>query len=147
MSRWSARQAALPENRWLITRVLDLHQRRQLSVKRISELTGLDRDGVRGILARAGLYRLSPSRERRFNTKGVHSMNLPDIELVAAKVHEAWMDEKRRQGITTRPAEDGTEQMVPYEELPEHIKDYDRALVRTVYTALTEVVHEPNPAS
>src|SRR4051812_8277657 len=46
-------------------------------------------------------------------------MNLPDIELVAARVPEAWMENKRRTGITTQKLESGEELMVPYEELSE----------------------------
>jgi len=32
-------------------------------------------------------------------------MNLPDVEKVAAKVHEAWMDAKRARGVTSRRSE------------------------------------------
>ena len=67
-------------------------------------------------------------------------IKLPDIEKVAAKVHEAWMDEKRRQGITSRPSADGEEQMVPYEELSNKLQEYDRATVRAVYAAIEELM-------
>jgi hypothetical protein len=63
-------------------------------------------------------------------------MNLPDIELVSAKVHEAWMVSKKTQGVTTRRAEDGEELMVPYEQLSEKAKDLDRGSVRAVYDAI-----------
>jgi hypothetical protein len=63
-------------------------------------------------------------------------MELPDIELVAAKVHEAWMETKRAQGITSRPAADGTEQMVPYADLPDALQELDRSTVRAVYAAI-----------
>lgn len=63
-------------------------------------------------------------------------MNLPDIEVVSAKVHEAWMDSKRAQGVTTRKAEDGEELMVPYDELTEKAKQLDRGTVQAVYTAI-----------
>ncbi len=59
-------------------------------------------------------------------------MNLPDIELVAARVHEAWMQNKRRTGVTTQKLESGEELMVPYEELSEDAKQLDRATVRSV---------------
>ena len=59
-------------------------------------------------------------------------MNLPDIELVAARVHEAWMHNKRRTGVTTQKLESGEELMVPYEELSEDVKQLDRATVRSV---------------
>lgn len=61
---------------------------------------------------------------------------LPDIEVVAAKVHNSWMEGKRAQGITSRKAEDGEELMVPYTKLSEKQKEMDRGLVRTVYAAI-----------
>ena len=63
-------------------------------------------------------------------------MNLPDIETVSAKVHEAWMESKRTQGVTTRKSESGEELMVPYEQLSEAAKELDRATVRAVYEAI-----------
>lgn len=63
-------------------------------------------------------------------------MNLPDIETVAAKVHEAWMDSKKSQGVTSRKSETGEELMVPYEQLSEQAKDLDRSSVRAVYDAI-----------
>ena len=59
-------------------------------------------------------------------------MNLPDIELVAARVHEAWMQNKRRTGVTTQTLESGEELTVPCEELSEDAKQLDRATVRSV---------------
>ena len=63
-------------------------------------------------------------------------MDLPDIEVVAAKVHEAWMESKRHAGVTSRKSETGEEQMVPYEQLSEEAKEIDRATVRAVYDAI-----------
>lgn len=63
-------------------------------------------------------------------------MNLPDVEVVAAEVHAAWVRSKHAQGVTSRRAEDGEELMVPYADLSEPQKDMDRALVRTVYAAI-----------
>jgi hypothetical protein len=65
-------------------------------------------------------------------------MNLPDIEIVSAKVHEAWMDAKKAQGITTRKSEKGEELMIPYEQLSEAAKELDRSVVRAVYAAIQE---------
>ncbi len=42
---------------------------------------------------------------------------LPDIELVSARVHESWVMTKKTQGFNSRKAEDGEELMVPYEQL------------------------------
>ena len=66
-------------------------------------------------------------------------MDLPDIEIVAAKVHEAWMSSKLKQGVTTRNSESGEELMVPYDKLSEEAKELDRATVRAVYAAIEEV--------
>ena len=66
-------------------------------------------------------------------------MDLPDIEIVSAKVHKAWMEAKKAQGITTRKSEKGEEQMVPYEQLSEAAKELDRRTVRAVYAAIREV--------
>jgi RyR domain len=63
-------------------------------------------------------------------------MKLPDIEIVAAAVHQEWMDNKLAQGITSRPAEDGEEQMVPYAQLSERAKQQDRVTVQAVYRAI-----------
>ena len=67
--------------------------------------------------------------------------NLPPIEKVAAKVHEAWMEERRKQGFTSVPSViTGEEQMRPYAELSEAVKDYDRATVRAVYAAIYDAL-------
>lgn len=71
-------------------------------------------------------------------------MNLPDIEAVAAKVHEAWMRAKRAQGITTRKSESGEELMVDYEQLSEDAKELDRGSVRAVYEAIRSLMQESN---
>jgi len=69
-------------------------------------------------------------------------MNLPDIEIVAAKVHEAWMNSKLAQGVTSRNSEKGEELMVPYEQLSEEAKELDRATVRAVYAAIQAAIQE-----
>jgi hypothetical protein len=61
---------------------------------------------------------------------------LPDLEVVAAEVHLAWMASKHAQGITSRKAEDGEELMAPYAQLSERAKDLDRNTVRAVYAAI-----------
>jgi RyR domain len=63
-------------------------------------------------------------------------MDLPDIELVAAQVHDAWMESKRAQGVHSRQSEEGEEMMVPYAQLSERCKELDRATVRAVYDAI-----------
>jgi hypothetical protein len=69
-------------------------------------------------------------------------MNLPDIEAVAAKVHEAWMEAKRARGVSSRRSETGEELMVPYEQLSEEAKELDRSSVRAVYDAIRALKEE-----
>jgi hypothetical protein len=69
-------------------------------------------------------------------------MNLPDIEAVAAKVHEAWMKAKRARGVSSRQSETGEELMVPYEQLSEEAKELDRSSVRAVYDAIRALKEE-----
>ena len=69
-------------------------------------------------------------------------MDLPDVEEVSAKVHEAWMEAKRSRGVTTRKSESGEELMVPYAELSEEAKELDRSSVRAVYEAIRAIKNE-----
>ena len=66
-------------------------------------------------------------------------IDLPEIELVSAQVHNAWMQSKKDQGIDSRKAEDGEELMVPYNQLSEKAKDLDRNTVKAVYKAIIEL--------
>ena len=65
-------------------------------------------------------------------------MTLPDIELVSAKVHDAWMEQKVKAGVFSRKLETGEELIVPYDMLSEQAKELDRATVRAVYQAIYE---------
>lgn len=64
------------------------------------------------------------------------NINLPDIELVSSKVHDAWMESKKSKGVTSRKSETGEELMVPYENLSESAKDLDRNTVKAIYEAI-----------
>lgn len=59
---------------------------------------------------------------------------LPDedglIETIAEAVHNAWLEEKKKQGITDHP------DMLPYKSLAENIKEYDRATAKAVIEQL-----------
>jgi RyR domain len=59
-----------------------------------------------------------------------------DIEAVSEKVHEQWVESKRRQGVTSRKSETGEELMVAYEQLSEAAKDLDRNSVKAVLAAI-----------
>lgn len=77
------------------------------------------------------------------------------IEQLSAEVHNAWWEEKKKQGFhapvecSVFPTSDTLElirfkkrcanchpDMYPYEELAENIKDYDRVMVRTCLSAI-----------
>jgi hypothetical protein len=68
-------------------------------------------------------------------------LNLPDIEIVSAAVHQAWIESKLAQGVTSRRSESGEELMVPYESLSDAAKDLDRVTVRTVYAAIEKAAN------
>jgi hypothetical protein len=60
-----------------------------------------------------------------------------NIEEMAKAAHDAWLAEKRRRGVVSWPNERGFEQMVPYSECPEDVKDFDRVVV----SAIVKVLH------
>jgi len=72
-------------------------------------------------------------------------LRLPSVDEVSARVHEAWMESKRRAGVTSRKLEGGEELMVPYADLSEQAKELDRATVRAVYAAIG-AAGRPEPA-
>jgi hypothetical protein len=64
-------------------------------------------------------------------------MRLPPIDYVCARVHGAWVKEKRDAGVTTRPsALSGKEQLVDWDQLDEKDKESNRLQVKTVYDAI-----------
>lgn len=70
------------------------------------------------------------------------------IELLSEKVHNAWMKEKEAQGFSY--GKDYNEEkkkhpdMLPYNELKEEVKEYDRATVRAVLQAQKELQSKYN---
>jgi len=66
-------------------------------------------------------------------------MVLPEREKVAARVHAAWVEIKKKRGIASLPSEWGEELMVDYGQLSERAKDLYRAMVQTVYDAIIEL--------
>ena len=59
-----------------------------------------------------------------------------DIETLSEGVHDAWWEEKKKQGVTDHP------DMIPYPELSEDTKDYDRVTVNCVLSQ-TVMMTEP----
>lgn len=60
------------------------------------------------------------------------------IEDLAEKAHNAWFVEKYSRGVRVWPNERGVEQMVPYEELGENVREFDRVVVRSVLRAIDD---------
>lgn len=70
------------------------------------------------------------------------------VETLSDHVHQAWMAEKLKQGFADHPRSidaDGRgcctnelhhSDMLPYADLPENVKEYDRVTVRAVLDAL-----------
>lgn len=56
------------------------------------------------------------------------------VETIAEKVHEAWQEEKHKQGIYDHPDD------IPYSELKDNIKKYDSVTVRTVLNTLSLIL-------
>ena len=55
------------------------------------------------------------------------------LELIAEAVHNAWWQEKIKQGVENHP------DMLPYNELTEEVKEYDRVTARAVLHNLPEL--------
>lgn len=63
------------------------------------------------------------------------------LEKVAEAVHNAWHQEKIKQGVTDHP------DMIPYNDLAENVKEYDRVTARAVMKALPELQQDWIPVS
>jgi hypothetical protein len=64
----------------------------------------------------------------------------PDLEFIAAKVHENWIASKVKQGVTSRKSESDEELMVPYDQLSEAAKGLDRESVAAVMQVVGSVL-------
>jgi|GEM_PF-5197606 len=75
------------------------------------------------------------------------------IEELSEQVHNAWMDEKRKQGfhspqecknyggiVFKKWCDRCHTDLYPYASLPENIKEYDRVTVRSVLNAIKKVL-------
>lgn len=73
-----------------------------------------------------------------WNGKGIYlEMYSPEVNLetIAEAVHNAWWEEKKKQGVTDHP------DMIPYSELSEEVKEYDRVTARTTIEAFNYMTH------
>jgi hypothetical protein len=60
------------------------------------------------------------------------------FEQVCEIVHNAWWDKKKKQGIIDHP------DMIPYNELREDVKEYDRKTVWAVLKGLDKILRDNN---
>jgi len=58
--------------------------------------------------------------------------NDKEFESLVEAAHNAWLREKQSRGVTSWPNEHGVEQMVPYSELGEDVREFDRVVVRAI---------------
>jgi hypothetical protein len=65
------------------------------------------------------------------------------VEFLAKIEHDSWVEERKNTGWTLGMQKDVEKKvspyMVPYEKLPEEIKDYDREAVRAIIPLLNSV--------
>ena len=61
------------------------------------------------------------------------------VETMAESAHEAWMKAQKTYGVTSRKAEWGEEFMVPYSELSEKGREFDRIIMRAILKAFDKV--------
>ena len=68
----------------------------------------------------------------QWNKDVVIRMWKPSIELetVAEAVHNAWWEEKKKQGVKQHP------DMIPYSHLSEEVKEYDRVTARATIESM-----------
>lgn len=58
------------------------------------------------------------------------------LEECAEAIHNEWMAEKLRRGVTSCPNELGFEQLVPYDQLSDNVKEFDRIVVGAIMRVL-----------
>ena len=76
-------------------------------------------------------------RRRGWNGKGIFIALAGEvnIESIAEHVHDAWWDEAKKQGRENHP------DMIPYSELSEPVKEYDRKTVEAVIENMDYMTH------
>lgn len=77
-------------------------------------------------------------RRRGWNGKGIFiALCRPcvDLEQIAEKVHNAWWDEAKKQGRENHP------DMIPYSDLSEPVKEYDRKTAEAVIEGMNYMTH------
>jgi len=61
------------------------------------------------------------------------------VEAMAESAHEAWMAAQRAQGCNSRLASWGEEFMVPYKDLSERGREFDRVIMRSILDTFTNL--------
>ena len=85
-----------------------------------------------------GLKRGLKVARKGWNGNGIYlEMYSPEVNLetIAEAVHNAWWEEKKKQGVTDH------QDMIPYSDLSEEVKEYDRVTARTTIEAFDYMTH------
>jgi hypothetical protein len=95
-------------------------------------------DDKRDEIADAVSHALKAARQgaRREERKRFDPNDPAIVEPLAEAVHNAWWQEKINQGVTHHP------DAIPYAELSERVKEYDRVTVRVVLNAIRAMPEE-----
>lgn len=71
--------------------------------------------------------------KKRRDKKMIEKIDEKMFEKICEAVHNAWWEEKKKRGIANRP------DMIPYCDLSEEVKEYDRVTVRAVLRVLDDL--------
>lgn len=67
---------------------------------------------------------------------------MSDLDRLAEAAHDAWYAEKSRRlaelGRSTWPSETGEEQLVPWSQLSEPVREFDRIVVRAILAVVAK---------
>jgi hypothetical protein len=95
--------------------------------------------GVYAILARCG-YTVSAIPLK--GVEEVFDFKLEQLEMLTREVHDEWVEDRIRNGWTYGERETTkktTPYLVPFDDLTEEIKDYDRDVVRNIFPMLRQL--------
>lgn len=114
------------------------------SIKLFKAIRKIDEDQCEGQLdLKAGgdgdlgeelMYRM----DVHFSQKKPSTLSSKMIELIASKVHQAWMEKKKSQGYEVYVSSIGENLYVPYADLSEEQKELDRTAAHAVIEGIEE---------
>lgn len=69
------------------------------------------------------------------------------VEAMAESAHEAWFQAQTNEGVHSRKAEWGEEFMVPFHQLSERGREFDRVIMRAILKAFDKLGYEVNKSN